>query len=438
MSGYATITFSYDPGGKFVFPLLVWIPEMRTQNLLGMNFCQKQVSGSLFDLPGIEVNNPPKSICYGSFHQNKSYPHLSQILTIRTPYTMYIDAKSGRYWKYSATDTHIHFPPGSTFQPNRTAVATGLSLINTLCTRSENILRILMENNKNHQITLPKGRIGLSSLDVVDRDEPKYQIRNHYELANATISTDERYGDCFPLHSTVPAQSSDDFLQIIYGTEHSILQQPNSIGHCISADARMSEGSASFLSHGSPGLRSTCRKAKLFMGQVYPFWDSTGKRYIYNMSTEEWFCDKPNLSTLSKTLEAVKIQTSANIVSTLVIPKLGCGLVQMNWQEVVKILRDIFAYADVQISVYTPEENGVHALFAEGHAEFYADDEIERYSEEFLLDNRELETDFTRDSTSCQPTNGKQFPVLREKDHNNPLIGHYLQYQPKKVMNNVK
>ena len=438
MIGYATITFSYDPDGQFIFPLTVWITEMRTQNLLGMDFCQKQVSGIHFDLPGIEIKNPPKSICFGSFQQNKSYPHLSQILTIRTPYTMYIDAKSARCWKYSPTDTHIHFPPGSTFQPNRTAVATGLSFINTLCTRSECNLPILMENNKNHQITLPKGRIGFSSLDVVDRDEPKYQIRSPYELTNAIISTDERYNDCFLLHSTVPAQNSDDSLQIIYGTEDSILQQPNSIGHCISADARMSKGFADFLSHRIPGLRSTCRKAKLFMGQVFPFWDSTGNRYIYNLVTKERYCDKPNLSTLSTTLEAMKIHASTNGVSTIAIPKHGCGLDQMNWQEVVKLLRDIFAYADVQIAVYTLEENGVHALSAEGDADFYADDEIERYSEEFLLEDRELETDFTKDSKSCQPTCDEQFPVLREKDHNNRLIDHYLQYQPKELINYVK
>ena len=133
---------------------------------------------------------------------------------------MCIDAKSARCWKYSPTDTLTHFPPGSTFQPNRNAVATGLSFINTLCTRSGRNLPILMENNKNHQITLPKGRIGFSSLDVVDRDEPKYQIRSPYELTNAIISTDERYNDCFLLHSTVPAQSSDDFLQITRSEEH--------------------------------------------------------------------------------------------------------------------------------------------------------------------------------------------------------------------------
>ena len=79
-----------------------------------------------------------------------------------------------------------------------------------------------------------------------------------------------------------------------------------------------------------------------------------------------------------------------------------------------KLLRDIFAYADVQPVVYTIEENGVYALSAGGDAEFYADDEIERYSEEILLENRELETDFTKAFKSCQPTCcDEQFPVLR-------------------------
>ena len=375
--GYATIAFRYDPDGQFIFPLTVWITEMRTQNLLGMDFCQKQVSGILFDLPGIKIKNPLKSICYGTFHQNKSYPHLSQLLTIRTPDTICIEAKSALCWKYSRTDTHIHFPPSN-------AVATGQSFINTLCTRSERNLPIMMENNKNHQITLPKGQTGFSSLDEVDRDEPKYQIRSPYELMNAIISTDERYNECFLLHSTVPSQNSDDFLQIIYGSEDSVNQQPNSIGHCISADARMSKGFADFLSHRVSGPRSTCSKARLFMGQFYPFWDSTGKRYICNLVTKEKFYDKPNPSTLSKTI-CKKIHASINGVSTIAIPKLGCGLDQMNWQEVVKLFRDIFAYADVEIVVYTLEENGVYALSAEGDADFNADDEIGRYSEDFLL-----------------------------------------------------
>ena len=193
---------------------------------------------------------------------------------------MCIDAKSVLGWKYSTTDTHIRLPPGSTSEANRTAVATGLSFINFLCTRSECNFPIFTENKKNHQLTLPKGRIGFSSLDVADLDEPKYQMQSPYDLTNAIICTNESYNDCFLLHSTVPAQSSDELSQPIYGTEDWILQQPNSIGHCISEDARMSKSFAGFLSHRISGLKSTCRKAKLLMGQAYFFWDSTGKRYI--------------------------------------------------------------------------------------------------------------------------------------------------------------
>ena len=242
---------------------------------------------------------------------------------------MYLDAKSARCWKFSPEDSQIHFPPGSTFQPNRQAVSTGLSFINTLCTRSEKNLPILMENNKKHQITLPRGRIGFSSLDVLDREEPKYQIRSPYELTNAIITTDERSNDCFLLHSTIPAQSGDELLQIVYGNENSIIQKPNSIGHCISADAKMSRGFADFLSHKVPGLLPTCKKAKL-MGHVLLFWDSTGRRYIYNLVTKQRFFDKPDFSTLLITFETMKSHAAIHGVSAIAIPKIGCGLDQMN------------------------------------------------------------------------------------------------------------
>ena len=97
--GYASISFSYDPDGQFIFPLTVWITEMRTQNFLGLAFCQKQVSRIHFDLPGMEIKNPPKSICDDSFHQNKFNPHLTPILTIRTAYTICIDSKSASCWE---------------------------------------------------------------------------------------------------------------------------------------------------------------------------------------------------------------------------------------------------------------------------------------------------------------------------------------------------
>ena len=76
-------------------------------------------------------------------------------------------------------------------------------------------------------------------------------------------------------------------------------------------------------------------------------------------------------------------------VSTIAIPKIGCGLDQMNWQDVVKLLRNVFAYSYIQIVVYSWNEHASHAMSAEGDPDFYAEDEIDRYSEEFFLNERE-------------------------------------------------
>ena len=86
MLGHATINFHFDPDGLHQFPLTVWITEMKTPNLLGMNFIQLQISGIHIDLPGIELRYPEKTFCYGSFNQNKTFPFVSQILTVRIPY----------------------------------------------------------------------------------------------------------------------------------------------------------------------------------------------------------------------------------------------------------------------------------------------------------------------------------------------------------------
>ena len=125
-------------------------------------------------------------------------------------------------------------------------------------------------------------------------------------------------------------------------------------------------------------------------------------------------------------------------VSRVALPKIGCGLDQMNWQDVVKLLRDIFAFLDVQFLVYSLEEHAIHVMSVEGEVESYAEDEIDRYSEEFHLNKRELETDFTSDAKSCQPVCDEKLPVLRPKEQNESLFEHYLQNQPKQLSDYVK
>ena len=88
--------------------------------------------------------------------------------------------------------------------------------------------------------------------------------------------------------------------------------------------------------------------------------------------------------------------------------------------------------------VYSLDEHAIHAKSAEGYPEFFAENEIDRFGEEFHLNERELQTNFTSYAKSCQPDCDEQFPILRPKEENEALIEHYLQYQPKKLIDYVK
>ena len=189
---------------------------------------------------------------------------------VRLPYTTNVHAKSARCSKYSPGCPKTHFPSGSSFQLNKEAVSTGLIFVNITCTQLELTLPILIENNKIYQITLPKERIGFSSLEVTDKEERKYQVRNPYELTNAIITAGDKYKDCFLLNSTTSAQSSDDCLRFINGTGGSELKKPPSIAQCISGNAKTSKGFVDLLSQRSPGLRNACRRTQLSRGHVLP------------------------------------------------------------------------------------------------------------------------------------------------------------------------
>ena len=106
----------------------------------------------------------------------------------------------------------------------------------------------------------------------------------------------------------------------------------------------MSKGFAELLSQQVLGLRDTCRRTKLLTGQTFPFWDRVGNRYIYNLVTKTNLSEKPTRPSLSLILEEMKSHARLYGISTIAIPKIGCGLDQMNWQEVVKLLRDLFAF----------------------------------------------------------------------------------------------
>ena len=369
----------------------------------------------------------------------KPYHFVSKIHIIRTPHQIHINAKTSRVWKYSSEVKSKSFPPGTTFVPHRHSVKSGLDIVKVLCTHSENYFPILMENNRNHQKTLNKGVIGYSSLDISDRDRPKYQIKDCVQMVNSILTENDQYYECFLLHSTVPCEPDlQDKMQIQNGNDQTIFQANTAIAHCISADAKMSKAFAETTCRRVHGLQEYCRKTKPILGSIISYWDPESNNFIYNLVTKSKFFGKPTLDNLRMSLDDMRGHALLNNITKKSMPKIGCGLDKLQRTDVFKIIQDTFTYSGIHIQIITTQETDSIRRNPSSNNERFFEDEVGNYMNENFKERDELETDFPNDSKSCQPPCTEQFPILRSKQLNDDLIDYYLQYQSEDIKNLIK
>ena len=331
-------------------------------------------------------------------------------------------------------------PPGSTFLPNRKAVSTGLNFIDVLCTRFEKTLPIVKENNKTHTITLVKGTIGYSMLDVIDKEIPKNHIRNPTELADTILSKNEEYNDCFLLHSTIGSQDMKDCIRIEGGNSTTILSRPDSIIIFVPAEPKPANGFSNEMLTNIPSLKDSCAKQKPQKGDTIPYWDKTHIyiRFTYVLITKAKSKDKIDPQISVQLLETLKTHAKMNSIKTVSMLREASELEDFQWQVVTQYFQDVFAYSEIQLRIYTRNELDVYAMTTRGDPEHALEDEIQQLSEEFHLKHRELETDFTKDAKSCQPPCDTQFKIFRPNEDKERLIEYYLQNQNKEAVQFIK
>ena len=180
-----------------------------------------------------------------------------------------------------------------------------------------------MENNRNHQITLNKGVIGYSSLDICNRDRPKYQIKGCVQMVISILTENDKYDECFLLPSTIPCEPDmQDKMQLLNGNDETIFQ---TIAHCIWADAKMIRGFAGKVCCGVSGHQEYCRKAKATVGSALPYWDPESNNFIYNLVTKSKLFEEPTLNNLRISPENLRWHALLNNVTKISMPKIGCG-----------------------------------------------------------------------------------------------------------------
>ena len=65
--------------------------------------------------------------------------------------------------------------------------------------------------------------------------------------------------------------------------------------------------------------------------------------------TKKNYWHKPKLEALHEALLSLKRHPNAN--GKLAMPKIGCGLDNLNWQDVEQLIRKVFADTDIEILV---------------------------------------------------------------------------------------
>ena len=121
----------------------------------------------------------------------------------------------------------------------------------------------------------------------------------------------------------------------------------DSLVHCVSADFHLGRGIAVDFKSRYPGIK-TLVGTKVGEVGVYKL----PKYFIYNLVTKSFFYEKPEYEILRKCLQSMASHAKFHSVNRISMPRIGCGLDNLNWNIVKSMLVDAFSDSDIIISVY--------------------------------------------------------------------------------------
>ena len=141
-------------------------------------------------------------------------------------------------------------------------------------------------------------------------------------------------------------------------TEHGDLFDASSdwaLCRCVSKDLKMSSGIAVGFKEKFGGLEEL-RRQRVDVGGVGVL--HKDERYVYYLVTKEKYSDKPSLGSLKASLVAMRERIIADGVRRLAMPRLGCGLDRLAWDEVKDLVFTTFAEVPLEIQVRVLSREG--------------------------------------------------------------------------------
>ena len=72
---------------------------------------------------------------------------------------------------------------------------------------------------------------------------------------------------------------------------------------------------------------------------------------VFNLVTKERYFHKPTLASLRTALEEMASYAVRMRITKIAMPKIGCGLDRLNWDDVAPMIQEIFEDTDIEIMV---------------------------------------------------------------------------------------
>ena len=120
------------------------------------------------------------------------------------------------------------------------------------------------------------------------------------------------------------------------------------LAHCISADFALGAGIAKTFDE------IYNMRFKLFReydGFTYEGGDALLVDNVFNLVTKPRCYHRPRYEALREALTMMKAIMDINATTKLAMPKIGCGLDRLNWDEVYDIICEVFEDTDVEILI---------------------------------------------------------------------------------------
>lgn len=132
--------------------------------------------------------------------------------------------------------------------------------------------------------------------------------------------------------------------------KENLFSSDDNLGHCVSRDYVMGAGIA-------VEFKRRFKRVEKLKAQNTPVGGCSvlniNGRYIFYLVTKEKCYQKPTYESLIKSLKAMRSYCRENHITSVSIPKIGCGLDRLDWSNVKKILIELFQDENMHITVYS-------------------------------------------------------------------------------------